>query len=94
MKLPPMTGQRPFLTRHALERCREMGVTRAEVVETLAGFDCRYPSPSHYGPDRYVSAHRRLAVVHTPDLVVITVLWNGLSGREPSGPDVPPPCAA
>jgi hypothetical protein len=79
---PPQLGPRPFLTRHALQRCREMGVERAEVVHALRSYVARYPSPAHYGKGRFVSVAGRLAVVHTATLLVITVLWNGKTGRD------------
>lgn len=77
----PDTAPRPFLTMHALQRCREMIVTRGEVVEVLRQFEVRYPSPQSYGPGRTVTVGGRLAVVHTADLEVITVLWKGRQGR-------------
>lgn len=79
---PSSASPRPFLTMHALDRCREMGVTRAEVVDALERFDVRYPSTARYGPGRFVSTRARLAVVHTATREVITVLWNGQTSRE------------
>ena len=72
---------RPFLTRHALQRCLEMGVSRGEVVATLLDYESRYPSDPKYGPNRFVTVGPRLAVVHTDSLEVITVLWKGREGR-------------
>jgi hypothetical protein len=59
-----------------------MGVGRAEVVHTLSFYVARYPSPSHHGKGRLVSVGGRLAVVHTATMLVITVLWNGKTGRD------------
>ena len=84
LALPPgltTRGPRPFLTLHALDRCRQMNVARGEVVSVLHDYETRYPSPASYGPDRFVSVGRRLAVVHTSTLEVITVLWAGRDGR-------------
>ena len=76
-----MNTNRPFITRHALQRCREMGVDRNEVVEAIVRFESRYPSHPSYGSDRHVSVGGRLAIVHTATLEVITVLWAGRESR-------------
>ena len=62
-----------------------MGVEENEVVATVQYPEVTYPSPSKYGPGRAVSVAGRLAVVHSvgDDVVVITVLWRGESGRYP-----------
>jgi len=79
--LPETCHRHPFLTRHALQRCKEMGVTRHEVLDTLYRYGARYPSPESYGPNRFISVGGRLAVVHTRDLEIITVLWDALERR-------------
>lgn len=72
----------PFLSKHARQRCTEMGVEVDEVLAAVERWELRYPSPPEYGPDRMVSVAGRLAVVHTSTLdVVITVLWRGREGR-------------
>ena len=73
--------RRAFICRHARDRCLEMGIERAEVVDVLARPLATYPSPAWYGPGRLVSIGGRLAIVHTPDWVVITVLWDGQTSR-------------
>lgn len=73
--------RRAFLTRHARQRCIEMGLTRADVVVVLLDPETTYPSPPHYGPGRRVSTRGYLAVVHTDDFSVITVLWNRQCSR-------------
>lgn len=74
---------RPFLTPHALRRCKEMNVERAEVVEVIERHELQYPSPPGHGPGRLLAVGGRLLVVHTPDMVVITVMWAGAEGRYP-----------
>lgn len=74
---------RAFLSAHARARCIEMGVERAEVVETLLHPETTYPSPDVYRANRRVAAGGRLAVVFTEnDYTVVTVLWNGRTARE------------
>lgn len=68
-------------TQHALERCREMGLDLATVVEVLRQPLRSYPSPNSYGEGRRVAADAVLAVVYSADDSVITVLWNGAEGR-------------
>lgn len=78
-------ANRAFICRHARERCLEMGVERAEVVRTLLRPVTTYPASDRYGPNRRISVGGRLAVVHTEDWVVITVLWDGQTRRD-AGP--------
>ena len=73
--------KRAFISRHAHARCVEMRVQRDEVVETLVNPWATYPSSAHYGAGRRISVGGRLAVVHTDDWVVVTVLWNGQNAR-------------
>jgi len=73
---------RPFLTLHALQRCRQMNIDRSEVVSTLRDYEVRYPSTGPHRDGRYITVARRLAVVHTTALEVITVLWAGRDGRD------------
>lgn len=74
---------RAFLCAHARARCIEMGVDRAEVVETMLHPQATYPSADAYGPNRRVAVGGRLAVVYTEDdYTVITVLWTGRTSRD------------
>lgn len=84
MKSPQTTHTppRPFLTVHALERCQQMTLTRSDVVGVLRTPEVTYPSPASYGIGRMTSVGGRLAVIHTANLEVITVLWHGRESRD------------
>ena len=70
------------VTHHAEIRMNEMNVDIEEVLAVLEWPSTTYPSPASYGPGRSVAVAGRLAVVHNPSSgAVITVLWNGQSGR-------------
>lgn len=71
------------LTSHAFQRIQQMTVGIEEIVAAVECPTCRYPSPPHHGPGRTISVQGRLAVVHTDGAptTVITVLWDGESGR-------------
>lgn len=60
-----------FLSRHALQRCREMGLTRLDVVAVLDEPEVSYPA----GDERTMSIRGDLAVCWIHD-VVISVLWH------------------
>lgn len=67
---------------HATLRVNEMGLTEGEVVDALNWPSVTYPSPPKYGHGRSVAVSGRLAVVHNASTrTIITVLWNGASGR-------------
>jgi len=68
------------MTRHAAERCEEMGLTEDDVEAALSYPEITYPSPPHYGPGRNIAVASRLAVVHNGP-TVITVLWHKRSDR-------------
>ena len=64
-------NRRWFLSLHAVARCREMGLTRTDVVRVLD--DPAVSWPSH---GRRVACAGDLAVVFDAQLgVVVTVLW-------------------
>lgn len=79
MKIKP----RWVLTRHALERAVEMGLSRADIVAVLDDPENDYP-----GDPRYDRSRRRIAtrgaldVVYEPqNRLVVTVLFHGREGR-------------
>ncbi len=76
-----VSPRRAFLSPHAHQRCIEMGVTRADVVHVLSCPTTSYPSHPKFGPGRRTSTLGNLAVVHTENFEVITVLWNGQTSR-------------
>lgn len=65
-----------FLSLHALERMREMGIERDEVVHALDQPEVVYPVRE----GRLGAIGGRLCVIIDDDSVV-TVLWRGLEGR-------------
>lgn len=65
--------RRWFLTRHALERMNEMGLSRSAVVGTLEHPALTWPTHK----ERRVAAGNEISVVFDPsNLAVITVLWH------------------
>lgn len=66
-----------FLTRHALERALEMGVSRADVEATLADPELTYPqSATLYGRERRVHVRAGIGVVaDARDGAVVTILY-------------------
>lgn len=74
---------RYILTKHALDRSVQMGVTRSQVVSVIAEPETDYPGRldgrSEY---RRVATRDDLAVVYSPtSSLVITVLWNRRHSR-------------
>lgn len=71
---PFLRPERPwFLTRHALQRMTEMGLTRPEVVAVLREADVSWPS--YLG--RRVAAGGDIAAVFDPrNRAVVTILWH------------------
>lgn len=62
------------LTRHALARMEEFGLSRVDVSELLTDFECRYEQPN-YGNGGVVHQRGQWAAVVDPDeRVVITIL--------------------
>lgn len=60
-----------FLTRHALGRMREMGLSRHEVVEVLDHPEVSWPSRG-----RRIAAAGDISVVYDPEgSAVVTILW-------------------
>jgi hypothetical protein len=60
-----------FLCMHALERCREMGLDRAQVVTAIEDAEVTWSSRG-----RVVAALGNIAVVFSREgNVVVTVLW-------------------
>lgn len=76
----PQTAVRWFLTRHALDRITEMGLTRADVIAVLDQPEVTWTG-TITGDERTVHVAGNLAVV-TRDDVVVTVLWH-TEGGEP-----------
>lgn len=66
-----IASRRWFLSKHALERAGEMGLTRADVVRVLNSPDVTYPA----GDGRTMSIRNRVAVCSARE-VVVTVLWH------------------
>lgn len=75
-----ITVQPPVvLTRHALRRMQEMGVTREEVVTAVRTPGVTYAG-SHHSPPETIAIQGRVAVafqVRSGEVVVLTVLWTG-----------------
>lgn len=69
------------LSIHAHTRCSEMAVPIDEVESVMRSPEISYPSPAKYGESRLISVGGRLAVVHSADGAVITVLWRGRDSR-------------
>jgi hypothetical protein len=71
------------LSSHGFARISQMKVGIDEVVAAMKDPAMSYPGPRSHGPGRRVSVQGRVAVVHTDDEnpTIITVLWNGESGR-------------
>lgn len=67
-------GPRWFLSTHALDRMREMGVTRDDVEQTLRCPRFDVPDLKHGTGDRRRAYGDRLVVPYAGD-VVISVLW-------------------
>ncbi len=61
-----------FLKVHTLERMREMGVGREEVVAALDWPEVRYPASR----GRFIARRGRLAICFR-NHAVVTVLWRG-----------------
>lgn len=69
---PPVaenTRVRWFLTRHALERCQEMGLSREDVTLVLENPDIDYPNR-----EQRIASKGNVAVVYDGDKVV-TILY-------------------
>lgn len=61
----------------------EMGLGREEIEAALNEPRVVYPGAARLGTDKAVAVGGRLAVVHDPARrVVVTVLWDGLTGRD------------
>jgi len=75
-----MSAASCVMTRHASERCAEMGLTEHDVAVALEAAEISYPSPPEYGHGRNITVAGRLAVVHNGS-TIITVLWHARSGR-------------
>lgn len=80
----PITDQDLYFTVHARNRLAEMSVNTKDVVEAVAEPQLEYDGrPDRNGESRRVAVRGRLAVVLSPNRrTVVTVLWNGLEGRE------------
>lgn len=63
------------LSKHARERCEQMGVTEDQVIVAVLAPDVTYPGQADTG--RRVHVWGDLAVVVNPEKEhVVTVLWN------------------
>lgn len=78
-----LTRPRYVLTRHALDRALEMGVTRARVVAAIEEPETDYPGrPGGRCDQRRVATRDGLAIVYSPtSSLVITVLWDQRESR-------------
>ena len=74
---------RYVLTKHALDRSLEMGVTRERVVSAIEHPETDYPGrPGRRCDQRRVATRDGLAIVYSPtSSLVITVLWDQRESR-------------
>lgn len=72
--------ERPFLTRHAIDRIAEMKLDRDQVLDAIEDPEVSYPCRDRNGPDRTIFKKGDISVVcqlHTQaQPVVVSVLWN------------------
>lgn len=74
------TIETPRVTRHAAERCAEMGISTKVAKQIVRHHDVIYPSPARYGPTARVvrsDMHPAYAVAWDEEAnAIITVIFN------------------
>jgi hypothetical protein len=66
---------------HAAMRMHEMNLDTAEISRAIEDPEVEYPGKPNRGRATRVAVRGRLAVVHSLDGVVITVLWHRAEAR-------------
>lgn len=74
------------ITRHADDRRLEMGLSTDDIRYVLERPDVEYDGAANHPPGRRVRRREGTCVVFEPhDRIVVTLLWDGALGRDPTG---------